>query len=53
MIGYDDPEFGDDGEPTPPPSCIGYAMTMAEDRQACPRDDIVTKLVSAEVDGDT
>ena len=27
-------------------------MIMAEDRKACPRDDIVTRLVSAEVDGD-
>jgi cholest-4-en-3-one 26-monooxygenase len=26
-------------------------MVMAEDRRACPRDDIVTKLVHAEVDG--
>jgi len=27
-------------------------MAMAEDRRACPRDDIVTKLVHAQVDGD-
>ncbi len=27
-------------------------MLMAEDRRACPRDDIVTKLVNAQVDGE-
>jgi cholest-4-en-3-one 26-monooxygenase len=50
MIGYDDPEFGDDpliaaGE------LLAYAMKMAEERQASPADDIVTKLVTAEIDG--
>src|SRR5215471_18650198 len=30
---------------------LGYAMTMAEDRKQCPRDDIVTKLVNAQIDG--
>lgn len=31
---------------------IGYANTMAEDRAANPRDDIVTKLVEADIDGE-
>jgi cholest-4-en-3-one 26-monooxygenase len=29
----------------------GYSLAMAEERRACPRDDIVTKLISAEIDG--
>jgi cholest-4-en-3-one 26-monooxygenase len=50
MIGYDDPEFGGDGQAAAA-ELVGYAMTMAEDRGQCPRDDIVTKLVHAEIDG--
>jgi len=51
MIGYDDPEYGTDplvaaGE------LLAYAMTMAEERQTQPKDDIVTKLVTVEVDGE-
>jgi cholest-4-en-3-one 26-monooxygenase len=51
MIGYDDPEYSGDGE-TAAAEILGYSMLMAEDRRACPRDDIVTKLVGAHVDGD-
>jgi cholest-4-en-3-one 26-monooxygenase len=51
MVGYDDPEFEGDGE-TAAAEILGYSMLMAEDRRACPRDDIVSKLVSAHVDGD-
>jgi len=51
MVGYDDPEYEGDGE-TAAAEILGYSMLMAEDRRACPRDDIVTKLVSAHVDGD-
>src|SRR6266705_1795010 len=50
MIGYDDPEYGGDGQAAAA-ELVGYAMVMAEDRRACPRDDIVTKLVNAELDG--
>ena len=50
MIGYDDPEYAGDGQAAAA-ELVGYAMTMAEDRRACPRDDIVTKLVHAQVDG--
>ena len=51
MIGYDDPDYKGDG-PGAAAELIGYSMGMAEDRRACPRDDIVTKLVNAQVDGD-
>jgi cholest-4-en-3-one 26-monooxygenase len=50
MIGYDDPDFGGDGAAAAG-ELVGYAMTMAEDRRQCPRNDIVTKLVNAQVDG--
>jgi cholest-4-en-3-one 26-monooxygenase len=50
MIGYDDPEYT--ANPADAAAeIIGYSMQMAEDRRQCPRDDIVTKLVHAEVDG--
>jgi cholest-4-en-3-one 26-monooxygenase len=51
MVGYDDPEFEGDGEAASV-EILSYSMLMAEDRRACPRDDIVSKLVGAEVDGD-
>jgi cholest-4-en-3-one 26-monooxygenase len=50
MIGYDDPDYGGDSQAAAA-ELVGYAMGMAEDRRACPRDDIVTKLVNAELDG--
>jgi cholest-4-en-3-one 26-monooxygenase len=50
MVGYDDPEYQGDGE-NAAAEILGYSMLMAEDRRACPRDDIVTKLVHAQVDG--
>jgi cholest-4-en-3-one 26-monooxygenase len=31
---------------------MGYAYTMAEERRRCPADDIVTKLVQADIDGE-
>ncbi|BAL87153.1 putative cytochrome P450 [Actinoplanes missouriensis 431] len=53
MIGQDDPEFSDGSDPIEPAtSLLGYAMTMAEDRKTCPRDDIVTTLVNAEIGGE-
>ncbi len=51
MVGYDDPEYSGDGEMAAA-EILGYSMVMAEDRRACPREDIVSKLVSAHVDGD-
>jgi len=50
MVGYDDPEYSGDGE-NAAAEILSYSMVMAEDRRACPRDDIVTKLVHAQVDG--
>jgi cholest-4-en-3-one 26-monooxygenase len=50
MVGYDDPEFEEAGQ-VAAAELVGYAMVMAEDRKQCPRDDIVTKLVNAEIDG--
>jgi cholest-4-en-3-one 26-monooxygenase len=49
MIGYDDPEYGGDSQAAAA-ELVGYAMVMAEDRRGCPRDDIVTKLVHAQLD---
>jgi cholest-4-en-3-one 26-monooxygenase len=51
MIGYDDPELADDGMAAAM-EILAYAMEMAEDRKIAPRDDIVTKLVNAEIDGE-
>src|SRR5260370_33152597 len=50
MVGYDDREYGGDGTAAAA-ELVGYAMAMAEDRKQCPRDDIVTKLVNAQIDG--
>jgi cholest-4-en-3-one 26-monooxygenase len=50
MIGYDDPDYGGDTQAAAA-ELVGYSMAMAEDRRTCPRDDIVTRLVHAEVDG--
>lgn len=51
MIGYDDPEYADNDPLNSAMEILGYSMAMAEERKACPMDDIVTKLVHAEVDG--
>ena len=50
MIGYDDPEYGTDPMAAAM-ELLAYAMKMAEERQEKPQDDIVTKLVNAEIDG--
>ncbi len=49
MIGYDDPDY----QVAPLAAAmeiLGYSMNLAEERRACPMDDIVTKLVHAELD---
>ncbi len=51
MVGYDDPGYTADPAAAAA-EIIGYSMQMAEDRRRCPRDDIVSKLVHAQVDGD-
>src|SRR5215471_4295327 len=52
MIGYDDETPGQEnaGEMAAI-EILGYSMAMAEERRGCPRDDIVSKLISAEIDG--
>ncbi|MQA83911.1 MAG: cytochrome P450 [Streptosporangiales bacterium] len=50
MIGYDDPEYQVEPQAAAA-ELLGYAMTMAGERKRCPMDDIVTKLVQADVDG--
>ncbi|HST81894.1 MAG TPA: cytochrome P450 [Kineosporiaceae bacterium] len=50
MVGYDDPDFEVDSE-TAAAEMLGYSMEMAEERARCPMDDIVTKLVTANIDG--
>ncbi len=50
MMFYDDPELGGD-QMTAFAEFLGYAMAMADDRRKNPRDDITTKLISADVDG--
>jgi cholest-4-en-3-one 26-monooxygenase len=47
MIGYDDPEFAEAGAMAAM-ELIAYSMEMAEDRKASPREDIVSKLVTAQ-----
>jgi len=50
MIGYDDPDYTSQIEPLAAAmEILGYSMNMAEERKASPRDDIVTKLVHAEI----
>jgi cholest-4-en-3-one 26-monooxygenase len=51
MVAYDDPEYDIDPE-TAAAELVGYFSAMAEDRRANPRDDIVTKLVHADIDGE-
>jgi cholest-4-en-3-one 26-monooxygenase len=54
MIGYDDQDPNSPGEndgEMAAAEILGYSMAMAEERRGCPRDDIVTKLISAEIDG--
>jgi cholest-4-en-3-one 26-monooxygenase len=50
MIGSDDPDYAADAMDAAT-GLLTYSMTLAEDRRGCPRDDIVTKLVHAQVDG--
>lgn len=52
MVGYDDPEY--DVDPlSASAELVGYAWNMAEERRRCPMDDIVTKLIHADVDGES
>jgi cholest-4-en-3-one 26-monooxygenase len=50
MTSYDDPEIEMD-EVQASMGILGYAYELAEQRKGCPMDDIVTKLIEADVDG--
>ena len=51
IMNTDDPDF--DADPAMANAeLMGYAYTMAEERRRCPADDIVTKLIEADIDGD-
>ncbi|MEY9871179.1 cholest-4-en-3-one 26-monooxygenase [Streptacidiphilus sp. MAP12-33] len=53
MVGYDDPELAVTQEMGMQSAIelMSYAMGMAEERKACPAEDIVTKLVNASGQG--
>ncbi len=53
MIGSEDPEYAISAEETMQAGAelYAYASELAAARRACPADDIVTKLIEAEVDG--
>jgi cholest-4-en-3-one 26-monooxygenase len=54
MIGADDPEFqgGVEGAHAASASLYAYSNDLAKQRRTDPRDDIVTKLINAEIDGE-
>ena len=54
LIGVDDPEYAGGAEDGVAAGAELYAYTnqLAKDRAVNPRDDIVTKLINAEIDGD-
>jgi cholest-4-en-3-one 26-monooxygenase len=51
MVGYDERPADDDDGMVAATEILGYSLAMAEERRACPHDDIVTRLISAEIDG--
>jgi cholest-4-en-3-one 26-monooxygenase len=54
MVGYDERALdaaGEDDGMIAATEILGYSLAMAEERRGCPKDDIVTKLISAEIDG--
>ena len=52
MIGIDDPEFTSDDGTAAAMELYVYSNALAAERREDPRDDIVTKLINAEIDGD-
>ncbi len=52
MVGSEDPEYATD--PLAAMAALArYSMGLAAERKACPRADIITKLVSATIDGES
>ncbi|MGB0877957.1 MAG: cytochrome P450 [Mycobacterium sp.] len=52
IMNTDDPDFETD-HVAANAELMGYAYTMAEERRRCPADDIVTRLVQADIDGES
>ena len=52
MIGAGDPEFTNDNSGNTMAELFMYSNQLAEQRRADPRDDVVTKLLNAEIEGD-
>src|SRR5262245_10782227 len=52
MIGGGDPEFMDEQAGSAMAELFMYSNSLAEKRREDPRDDVVTKLLNAEIDGD-
>jgi cholest-4-en-3-one 26-monooxygenase len=53
LIGADDDEAGNGDPILASAQLLGYAYQMAEDRRRHPKDDIVTLLVNADIDGES
>lgn len=52
MIGIDDPEYASEDGATASMELFAYVNELAKKRKTDPRDDIVTKLINAELEGD-
>ncbi|AQA01197.1 steroid C27-monooxygenase [Mycobacterium sp. MS1601] len=53
IMNTDDPDFNDVDPAVANAELMGYAYAMAEERRRNPADDIVTRLIEADVDGDS
>ncbi len=51
MVSYDDPDFDPEDGQTASYEMLSYFMEVAEQRKENPENDIVTKLVTADIDG--
>ncbi len=51
MVSYDDPDYDPEDGNTAVFEMLSYFMAVAEERKANPASDIVTKLVTADIDG--
>ena len=52
MVGSEDPDYDPDDGQVAMFELMSYFIEMAEDRKETPREDIVTKLVNARIDGE-
>ncbi len=52
MIGIDDPEFASEDNAAASAELFMYVNELGKQRKADPRDDIVTKLINSEIEGD-